>query len=220
VSVLTLWDLLLRPIKDVFVRPLQADERAAPSPPASQRPADIEVKAQDRVVVDVPASPATRSLLRVRPGTPSVQAKPRKSPKPRRASAQDRYEEIVRLMLARYQIKVRKWRSSMSGIAWELTYRDGTVTRHLESPRPKSPMSMAIFLHEVGHHAIGFNRYKPRCLEEYHAWKFALETMAELGVPITDRVRNRVRRSLKYAVGKATRRGIKAVPPELMEYAA
>src|SRR6185436_7848085 len=103
-------------------------------------------------------------------------------------------------MLAKYDIRVRKWRSSMSGLAWYVTYRDGRTSRLIESPRPKGPMSAAIFLHEIGHHAIGFNTYKPRCLEEYHAWVFALTHMEKLGLNITDGVRRRMHDSLHYAV--------------------
>ncbi|MCU0688701.1 MAG: hypothetical protein MUE97_03020, partial [Phycisphaerales bacterium] len=91
----------------------------------------------------------------------------------KKMSAQDRYDAVTRAMLAQYGIKVRKWRTSMSGVAYELKYRDGTIKRLIESPYPKSPMSAAIFLHEIGHHAIGFHTYKPRCLEEYHAWKWS-----------------------------------------------
>jgi hypothetical protein len=121
-------------------------------------------------------------------------------------------------MLARHNVRVRKWRTSMSGVAWYVTYRDGTRVNLIESPRPKGPLSMAVFLHEIGHHAIGFNTYKPRCLEEYHAWRFALEQMEAHGLNITEGVRRRVRRSLHYAVAKAARRGIKSIPPELHPY--
>lgn len=133
-------------------------------------------------------------------------------------SMQDRYEEVVRLMLAKHGVRLRKWRTSMSGIAYLIQYRDGTQARLIESPRPKSPLSMAIFLHEIGHHAIGLGIYKPRCLEEYLAWKFSLEQMEELGLPVTDKVHNRVKRSLEYAVAKARRRGIKEIPAELAAY--
>lgn len=131
---------------------------------------------------------------------------------------QRRYDEVVDQMLDRYEVRVRKWRTQMTGVAWYVTYRDGRISRLIEAPRPKGPMSMAIFLHEIGHHAIGFDVYKPRCLEEYHAWRFALETMQELGLNITDGVRLRVHQSLHYAVAKARRRGIKAIPPELEPY--
>ena len=72
--------------------------------------------------------------------------------------------------------------------------------------------------HEIGHHAIGFDVYKPRCLEEYHAWRWSLEAMAHNNLPITDSVRYRMARSLHYAVAKARRRGIKGVPAELVPY--
>src|SRR5262245_15679273 len=165
---LTLWDLVLKPIRDISVGP----------------------------------APVTR----------------RGNAAARRAAAQERYGEIVRDMLARYRIKVRRWRKSMSGVAWETLYRDGSIGRYLEAPRPRSPLSLAILLHEIGHHAIGFGTYKPRCLEEYHAWQFALAQMEQRGVPITERVRARVRKSVKYAVDKARRRGIRQVPPELHAY--
>lgn len=138
---------------------------------------------------------------------------------PGREPMQARYDQITREMLARYGVRVRKWRSSMSGIAWQITYRDGTVARLIEAPRPKGPMSAAVFLHEIGHHAIGFNVYKPRCLEEYHAWAFALRQMETLGLNVTDAVRHRMHDSLHYAVAKARRRGIKHLPPELLPYA-
>ncbi|MEZ6234486.1 MAG: hypothetical protein R3B68_09885 [Phycisphaerales bacterium] len=131
-----------------------------------------------------------------------------------------RYDRVARDMLAAYGVKVRRWRSAMSGVAWELKYDDGTVRRLIESPRPRGPMSMAIFLHEIGHHAIGFNRYKPRCLEEYHAWRFAIEQMEATGLNVTDAVRRRMHASLHYAIGKARRRGLVSLPAELEPFVA
>lgn len=133
-------------------------------------------------------------------------------------SAQERYERITREMLAKYNVRVRKWRSSMSGVAWQVTYQDGTVSRLIEAPRPKGPMSAAVFLHEIGHHAIGFSTYSPRCLEEYHAWKFAIDTMRELELNVTQRVLDRMHDSLHYAIEKARRRGLKRLPEELLPY--
>lgn len=129
-----------------------------------------------------------------------------------------RYEAMARTMLGEHRIRVRKWRSSTSGVAWQLIARDGTITRMIESPRPRGPMSAAVFLHEIGHHAIGFETYKPRCLEEYHAWMYALAQMRRWEIPITDRVTDRVRDSLRYAVEKARRRGLRSLPSELVPY--
>lgn len=134
---------------------------------------------------------------------------------PRRRASADRYEQLTRQMLEQYQIRVRKWRSSMSGVAWQVTYTDGRVSRLIEAPRPRGPVSCSIFLHEVGHHAIGFNRYRPRCLEEYHAWRFAIGQMEANGIAVTDRVRERMTQSLQYAVSKALRRGLRSLPIEL-----
>ncbi|NRA57310.1 MAG: hypothetical protein HRU13_04230 [Phycisphaerales bacterium] len=139
-------------------------------------------------------------------------------PTPRTRPATERYEAVARAMLAKYGIRVRKWRSNTSGVAWQVTYADGTVSRLIEAPRPRGPISVAVFLHEVGHHAIGLGTYKPRCLEEYHAWLFALQQMHAHGLNITPKVHERVDYALRYAVAKARRRGIKALPIELVPF--
>ena len=82
-----------------------------------------------------------------------------------------RYDGLVDEMKKIHGVRVVKWRSSTSGCAWQVQYADGTNARLIESPYPRGPMSCAVFMHEIGHHAIGFNRYRPRCLEEYHAWR-------------------------------------------------
>lgn len=156
---------------------------------------------------------------------PTRRTRPKAAPKPKpkarpssrsgKSSMLDRYEAVTQEMLARYGVKVRKWRKGMSGVAWLLHYHDGTTRRLIEAPRPKGPMSMAVFLHEIGHHAIGFNVYKPRCLEEFHAWAFALSEMERQGLNVTDAVRRRMHESLWYAVEKARRRGLRELPPEL-----
>jgi hypothetical protein len=159
-----------------------------------------------------------RSKRKARPAAKPAAARQKRASAPAPGSMAARYSELERRMLKQYGVRVRKWRTSMSGVAWQVTYQDGSVSRLLESPRPKGPMSCAIFLHEIGHHAIGFKTYKPRCLEEYHAWKFAIDTMEAEGLNVTDRVRARMRDSLRYAVAKAARRGLKRVPPELLPF--
>ena len=106
----------------------------------------------------------------------------------------------------------------MSGCAWELKDKDGNISRMVESPYPKGPMSCAIFLHEVGHHAIGFHVYKPRCLEEYYAWVWAIEAMNANGVKVTANVLKRRDDSLRYALSKALRRGLISIPVQLEPY--
>ena len=190
---LTLWDLLPRKARERF----GMIEAKPPVRPAAQR--------QER-----PPTEPTRAI--------SGETSGRHGPARVRGSMQDRYDEMTREMLARYGLRVRRWRTSMSGIAWQITYRDGSGSRLIESPRPKGPRSAAIFLHEVGHHAIGFNVYKPRCLEEYHAWAWAVAEMERRGLNVTDAVRKRMAESLRYAVDKARRRGLREVPPELRPF--
>ncbi len=129
-----------------------------------------------------------------------------------------RYDELVIEMKQTHGLRIRKWRSSSSGCAWIVRYADGGEAKLIESPYPKGPMSCAIFLHEVGHHAIGFGTYKPRCLVEYYAWKWSLDTMRERKLNVTEAVQKRMDESLKYAVKKAQRRGLKNLPQQLLPY--
>jgi hypothetical protein len=91
-------------------------------------------------------------------------------------------------------------------------HHDGRVVNWIESPFPKTPISLAIFLHEVGHHVVGFNTYKKRCEEEYHVWMWALREMRRCGVEPDERVHRRFEASMQYAVRKALRRGVKQLP--------
>lgn len=108
----------------------------------------------------------------------------------------------------------------MTGCAWQVTHAGGWAVRWIEAPVPRTPLSLAIFLHEVGHHAIGFDRYRRRCEEEYHAWAWALTRMRAAGVEPDGPTLRRFELSMRYAVGKAVRRGIKSVPAGLERFAA
>ncbi|MEE2681581.1 MAG: hypothetical protein VX641_04325 [Planctomycetota bacterium] len=136
-----------------------------------------------------------------------------------RTPQQARYDELVREMKSIHRLRVNKWRTRTSGCAWEVHYADGRVSRLIESPYPRGPMSCAVFMHEVGHHAIGLHRYRPRCLEEYHAWRWGLEEMQARGFSVTDRVLARRDDALRYAVAKALRRGLRRLPQELLPWA-
>src|SRR5205814_1084258 len=90
-------------------------------------------------------------------------------------------------MKQQYELRVRKWRTNMSGCAWRVYHHDGRCVNWIEAPYPKTPISLAIFLHEVGHHAVGFKTYKMRCEEEYHVWVWAINEMVKLGVQPDER---------------------------------
>jgi hypothetical protein len=125
---------------------------------------------------------------------------------------------IVQEIKDRYNLRVRRWRKSMSGCAWRVYHHDGQIVNWIEAPYPKTPISLAIFLHEAGHHAIGFDRFRKRCEEEYHVWVWALNQMRILGVEPDARVKRRFELSMRYAVGKAMRRGIKSLPMPLNQF--
>jgi hypothetical protein len=129
------------------------------------------------------------------------------------------FAALVRQITSRHSVQVRRWRTNMSGCAWQERFADGAVVRWIEAPYPRSPVSLAIFLHEVGHHVTGFGRYRRRCEEEYHVWRWAMQTMRELGVEPDARVMRRFELSMRYAVGKAMRRGVKELPEELRRFA-
>ena len=80
------------------------------------------------------------------------------------------FSEIVREVRERHDLQIKRWRKHMSGKAWRVYHADGRVTNWIESPQPKTPLSLSIFMHEAGHHAIGFERYRRRCEEEFHVW--------------------------------------------------
>jgi hypothetical protein len=128
------------------------------------------------------------------------------------------YAPIVEQIKTKYDIRVRRWRKSMSGCAWRVYYHDGRVINWIESPYPKTPISLSIFLHEAGHHAIGFERYKKRCEEEYHVWLWAIATMRRLGIEPDAKVQKRFQASMQYAVDKAMRRGIRTLPHDLQQF--
>jgi len=138
--------------------------------------------------------------------------------RPPPASARVDYPALVRDLKLRYKISIRRWRDHMAGHAYELTYRDGTIRRLISAPRPRSPVSAAIFLHEVGHHAIGFRRYASRCLEEHYVWQWAFREMEARSIPITHRVLQHFRRSMYHYVKRSQQRR-EHVPPELGHFA-
>ena len=129
-----------------------------------------------------------------------------------------KYAPLVADMLARHRVHVRRWRRSMSGMAWQAPGPDGALTRWIESPEPRGSMSCAIFLHEIGHHALGLGRFRPRSLEEFHAWRWSIEAMRSAGIEVTDAVERRMHDSLRYAAEKAIRRGARRLPMELVPF--
>ena len=128
------------------------------------------------------------------------------------------FESILRRVKIEHDIRVRRWRRHMSGCAWQVRYADGRVVRWIESPYPRTPISLSLFLHEVGHHVIGFETFANRCEEEHQAWNWAIEQMQLKGVMPDKRVMRRYESSMRYEVEKAIRRGMAEVPEELRRF--
>ncbi len=198
-----------------FVSPLVREKprargvRARPASPKSERAQPERERAQ-------PERERTQPE-RVKPVPPRVKPRaPRGIDHSRRA--QQRYDAIVEDSLAQHGLRVRRWRNSLSGLATLRIYRDGSQDRTIESPYPTSPLRLAIFLHEVGHHVIGLGVFRPRCLEEFHAWRYAIDRMNEMGLPTEGTVQRRFERSMQYAVAKSVRRGIRALPVEVAAF--
>ena len=63
-----------------------------------------------------------------------------------------KWAAMIQRIILRFDISVHRWRRNMSGCAWQVYHRDGRVVNWIEAPIPKTPISLAIFLHEVGHH--------------------------------------------------------------------
>src|SRR3978361_1594044 len=106
------------------------------------------------------------------------------------------FTRIVQDVKDRHDIKVRRWRTSMSGKDWRVYHHAGRVVNWIEAPHPRTPISLSIFLHEVGHHVIGFEKYKRRCEEEYHVWLWALAQMDRHGIAIDAKVQRRFELSM------------------------
>ena len=191
-----------------FVSPLVREKprargvRARPASPKSERVQPERERAQPERVKPVPP--------RVKPRAPRGIDHSRR--------AQQRYDAIVEDSLAQHGLRVRRWRNSLSGLATLRIYRDGSQDRTIESPYPTSPLRLAIFLHEVGHHVIGLGVFRPRCLEEFHAWRYAIDRMNEMGLPTEGTVQRRFEWSMQYAVAKSVRRGIRALPVEVAAF--
>ena len=132
-----------------------------------------------------------------------------------RRPQQARYDALVRNMTETWQIEVHRWRTRTTGCAWVARDRRGRARKMIEAPYPRGPVSCAVFLHEVGHHALGIRCVRLRCLEEHLAWTWAIEQMEAHGIRVTPRVLARRDAAMRYAVAKAMRRGLKSLPVEL-----
>jgi hypothetical protein len=192
---------------------------ARPSDPSVQTPASTESRGHPQ---PRPVATAARGLRDLSMGQAATERLPyfgregimALPPRQRQRALHAMTRELTR----HYKISIRRWRHHMSGMAYELTYADGRIKRLISAPRPRSSVSAAIFLHEVGHHAIGFKRYTCRCLEEYYVWHWTFREMRARQIPITERVLRHYRRSMQYYLRRAKPEDVwkLPVPPHVL----
>lgn len=129
------------------------------------------------------------------------------------------FSKVVDEIVQKYDVRVLKWRKNMSGCAWLKFHSNGHATRWIESPRPRTPLSLAIFLHEVGHHVIGFKTFGTGCMDEFCAWQWAQDEMRKIGIENDPDVEWRYEASMRHVVRMAVRRKKEVVPEFLMGFA-
>jgi len=121
-----------------------------------------------------------------------------------------KYSDLVKCLLSIYELNVTKINKGMYGCV----YRNN---HNIEIPNPKTEKSFAICLHEIGHKVLKHNKGKKRFIEEFEAWNYALNVFRILEIPIKNNVRNRYKKSIRYSISKAVRRGLnpKKIPSEI-----
>ncbi|MBI4308182.1 MAG: hypothetical protein HY684_05185 [Chloroflexi bacterium] len=129
-------------------------------------------------------------------------------------------ESLARSILAIHPVRVVRWRKSLSGVAWHITKNGSLVETRIETPRPHTPLSFAIFAHELGHHLQRVERasWPSRMEQEYDAWQRAFALMRQHGVPITEKVERRYVQAMRYALAKALRRGAVRIPAYFVRF--
>ena len=128
------------------------------------------------------------------------------------------YAAIVDELIASHGLRVRRWRDDHTGCAWRTTGMDGEPINWIESPYPTDPLTFAIFLHEVGHHAIGLDAHTLESEAEYWAWQWAFDQMRARGIRPDRNVCARYELALRYAVYEEIRRENRHLPAFLTAF--
>lgn len=124
-------------------------------------------------------------------------------------NANNKWYDAGMELAAKYHVKIRKYRKSMTGVAY-------FSSCEICTPEPKTAKSFYIFTHEVGHIANG--NIKPSCLGEYMADKFAEDSFKQYGFTIPREVKAEMNRYRAYSLAQALNRGLKNIPAELKPY--
>jgi hypothetical protein len=91
----------------------------------------------------------------------------------------------------------------------------------IKTPRPKTPKSLYIFLHECAHAYLhtGSGKNGKRHVQEMEAEQWAHERMARHGIPVPPEMTERAKKYVALKIVQAERRGGKHIDPRAIEYA-
>ena len=91
----------------------------------------------------------------------------------------------------------------------------------IQAPRPTTPKSLYIFLHECAHAYLhtGSGANGKRHVKEMEAELWAHAKMAEHGIPVPPEVTERAKQYVAYKIMQAERRGAKHIDPRALEFA-
>lgn len=112
------------------------------------------------------------------------------------------FEAAAQQLLKESGCTVRRYRErTLTGVAYTSDDDWG-----IEVPRPTTARRFATFAHEVGHQMLHRHNSKPRWLEEWEAWDYALKQFARFDLPGVEDALKDAAKCLRYAARKAERR--------------
>jgi hypothetical protein len=102
-----------------------------------------------------------------------------------------------------------------------LTGRYFSALMLIQAPRPVTPKSLYIFLHECAHANLGHSSKSstPRHVQEYEAEMWAHAKMVKHGIPVPPEYTERARRYVAFKIMQAERRGAKRIDPQARAFA-
>lgn len=112
------------------------------------------------------------------------------------------FDHAFQQLLKESGCTVRRYREhGLTGIAYVSDDDWG-----IECPRPTTARRFATCAHEIGHQLLHRESSKPRWLEEWEAWDYALKQFARFDLPGVEDAIKDAAECLRYAAKKAERR--------------
>jgi hypothetical protein len=103
-------------------------------------------------------------------------------------------------------------KNNLTGVAY---VKEGIMI----APHPTTRRRLAVYLHECAHFELHTKKKHPRYIEEYQAWKWAIEVMRASEIKVCAKVLLDAQLGVKYAIEKAIRRGVKRIDTNARKFA-